>query len=200
MIDEIGKAILDGKTKTLEKAKEAKTSEGTIADLLVAKIAKIGEKLSLRRITYMEKNDNENFGSYIHMGGKIAVLVKLEGANSEVAKDVAMQSAAMKPLFIFPEDVPDDVLDNEKNILKEQVINEGKPENIAEKIVEGKIKKYYQENCLNEQMFVKDSDMAIKDYVGKNNGKIISMVRYEVGEGMEHRNDNFAEEVMNQIK
>ena len=200
MIDEIGKAILNSKPKTVDEAKEVKTSEGTVGELIVAKIAKIGEKLSLRRFELVEKTDNDNFGAYIHMGGKIAVLVKVEGANEEVAKDVAMQAAAMKPLYVFPEDVPADVLDNERMILKEQAINEGKPEAIAEKMVDGRVKKYYKENCLNEQEFVKDSNLTIKDYVSKNNGKVLSMIRYEVGEGMEHRSDNFAEEVMNQIK
>ena len=134
------------------------------------------------------------------MGGKIAVLIKLEGGNEEVAKDVAMQAAAMKPLYVFPEDVPADVLDNEKNILKEQAVNEGKAPEIAEKMVMGRIKKFYTENCLNEQEFVKDNNLKIKDYISKAGGKLVSMVRYEVGEGMEHRSDNFAEEVMNQIK
>ncbi len=200
MIDEIGKAILKEKPADVESAKEVKTSEGTIGELIVAKVAKIGEKLSLRRFEVVEKADSENFGAYIHMGGKIAVLVKIDGGSEEVAKDVAMQAAAMKPLYVFPEDVPADVLDNERSILKEQAINEGKPEEIAEKMVEGRVKKYYKENCLNEQEFVKDSNMTIKDYLNKNNAKLVSMIRYEVGEGMEHRSDNFAEEVMNQIK
>ena len=199
MIDTIGAALLKEKPSTIEEAKEVKTSEGTINELIIAKIAKIGEKLSLRRFEIVEKNDNENFGSYIHMGGKIAVLIKIEGGNVDVAKDVAMQAAAMKPLYVFPEDVPADVLDNERTILKEQAINEGKPEAIAEKMVEGRVKKYYKENCLNEQEFVKDNNMTIKDYLNKNDAKLVSMVRYEVGEGMEHRNDNFAEEVMSQI-
>ncbi len=200
MIEQIGKTILKSDAKTVEEAKKLKTDEGTIGDLIVAKVAKIGEKLSLRRFELVEKTDEENFGAYIHMGGKIAVLVKVEGASEEVAKDVAMQAAAMKPLYVFPEEVPADVLDNERNILKEQAINEGKPEAIAEKMVEGRIKKYYKENCLNEQEFVKDNNFTIKDYLAKNNGKLVSMTRYEVGEGMEHRTDNFAEEVMNQIK
>ena len=200
MIDEIGGALLKSKPADVEAAKEVKVSDGTVGELIVAKIAKIGEKLSLRRFELVEKSDAENFGSYIHMGGKIAVLVKIEGGSEEIAKDVAMQAAAMKPLFVFPEDVPADVLDNERTIQKELAINEGKPENIAEKMVEGRIKKYYKENCLNEQEFVKDSNLTIKDYLKKNDAKLVSMVRYEVGEGMEHRSDNFAEEVMNQIK
>jgi elongation factor Ts len=199
MIDEIGEAILNAQAKTLEEAMDADTNGIKVSELIVNKVAKIGEKLSLRRITYMEKNDNEVFGSYIHMGGKIAVLVRIEGGNVEVAKDVAMQAAAMRPNYVFVEDVPEDVLDNERKVLKEQAINSGKKPEIAEKMVEGGIKKYYQENCLVEQAFVKENKLSVKEYLAHNNAKLVSMVRYEVGEGMEHRNDNFAEEVMNQI-
>ena len=200
MIDKIGNAILESKAKTLDEANAAPVDGITVKDLIINKVAKIGEKLSLRRFEYVTKADNEVFGVYIHMGGKIAVLVKLEGGNEEVAKDVAMQAAAMKPLYVFPEDVPADVLENEKNILKEQAVNEGKTPEIAEKMVMGRIKKFYTENCLNEQEFVKDNNLKIKDYVSKAGGKLVSMIRYEVGEGMEHRSDNFAEEVMSQIK
>ncbi len=200
MIDEIGNAILNSDATTLEDALNVSVSEGTINDLIVAKTAKIGEKLSLRRMEVVEKSDDEVFGSYLHMGGKIAVLTVLKGANSEVAKEVAMQSAAMKPSYVFISDVPEDVLNREREILKEQSINEGKPADIAEKMVEGRIKKFYKEVCLAEQAFIKDGDISVNTYVTNNGGEIIKMVRYEVGEGMEKRNENFAEEVMNQVK
>ena len=106
----------------------------------------------------------------------------------------------MKPLYLNPNDVPADVLDNEKNVLKEQAINEGKPADIAEKMVQGRIQKFYKEICLAEQAFIKDGDLTVAKYVANNGGEILKMVRYEVGEGMEKRNDNFAEEVMNQVK
>ena len=191
MIDTIGNAVLKS---------DAKSLEGTIEDLVIAKTAKIGEKLSLRRLEVVEKNDDEVFGSYLHMGGKIAVLTVLKGANESVAKDVAMQSAAMRPSYVFPADVPEEVLENERKVQKELAISEGKPADIAEKMVEGRIKKFYKEICLTEQPFIKDGDVSVKDYVAKNNGEIKTMIRYEVGEGMEKRNENFAEEVMNQIK
>lgn len=200
MIKEIGEAIIKSSAKTIDEAKKAKTSDGTVEELIINKIAKIGEKLSLRRFTYLEKEDNQVFGSYIHMGGQIAVLSLLNGSVENVAKDVAMQSAAMKPLFVFESEVPNDVLEQEKEIAKEQAINEGKPENIAEKMSLGKVKKYYQENCLEDQEFIKDNSLSIKEYVKKNNCEIVSVIRYVVGEGMEHRSENFAEEVMNQIK
>jgi elongation factor Ts len=200
MIEEIGVSIMKSKAKTLEEAKKAETKEGTVEELIISKIAKIGEKLSLRRFTYLEKSDSQVFGSYIHMGGKIAVLSLLNGSNEEVAKDVAMQSAAMKPTYIFREDVSNEVLDNEKKIAKEQAMNEGKPENIAEKISLGKINKFYEENCLYEQQFIKDNSLTIKDYLKNNKSEIVNVIRYEVGEGMEHREENFADEVMKQIK
>ena len=200
MIDTIGTFILDSNAKTLEEALKVNTLEGTIEDLIVAKTAKIGEKLSLRRIEVVEKSDDEVFGSYLHMGGKIAVLTVLKGANEAVAKDVAMQTAAMRPSYVFISDIPEDVLENERKIQKELAMSEGKPADIAEKMVEGRIKKYYKEVCLAEQPFIKDGDIIVSDYVKNNNGEIVKVIRYEVGEGMEKRSDNFAEEVMNQVK
>jgi len=199
MIDTIGKAILNSDAKTVDEAKEIKLEEGTVNDLIVAKIAKIGEKLSLRRFEKLEKSDDENFGPYIHMGGKIAALTVVKGASEEVAKDVAMQAAAMRPLYVFTTDVPADVLDAEKEVQKKLAMEEGKPADIAEKMVEGRIKKYYKEICLAEQPFIKDDSVSVSKYVANNGGELITMVRYEVGEGMEHRSDNFAEEVMNQV-
>ncbi len=200
MIDTIGNTILNSDVNTLDEALELSTTDGTIKDLIIAKTAKIGEKLSLRRIEVVNKNSDEVFGAYLHMGGKIAVLSLLKGANEEVAKDVSMQAAAMRPEYVFIDDVPEDVLNKEREVQKELAMNEGKPEDIALKMVEGRIKKYFKEICLAEQQFIKDSDITVNDYVKKNNGEIIKVIRYEVGEGMEKRNENFAEEVMNQIK
>ena len=200
MIDTIGATLLKSNATTVDEAKELMTPDGTINELIVNKTAKIGEKLSLRRFAIVNKTADEFFGSYIHMGGKIAALTVIKGANSDVAKDVAMQAAAMKPLYTFPSEVPADVLDNEKAVLKEQAMNEGKPADIAEKMVEGRIKKFYKEICLSEQAFIKDGDLSVEKYVTNNGGEIKSMIRYEVGEGMEKRCDNFAEEVMNQVK
>ncbi len=200
MIDIIGNTILESNANTLEEALELPSTDGTIKDLIIAKTAKIGEKLALRRIKVVEKSDDENFGTYLHMGGRIAVLTVIKGANEEVAKDVAMQSAAMHPDYVFIEDVPEDVIAKERAVQKELAMGEGKPADIAEKIVEGRIKKYFKEICLVEQSFIKDSDISVNDYIKKNNGEMVSMVRYEVGEGIEKRNENFAEEVMNQVK
>ena len=200
MLDTIGNTILNSNAKTVEEALELPCEEGTIKDLIIAKTAKIGEKLSLRRIEVVEKTDDETFGSYLHMGGKIAVLTVLTGANEEVAKDVAMQAAAMKPEFVREDEIPTDRVEKERAIFKEQAMNEGKPAEIAEKMVEGRLKKFFKEICLVSQSFIKNGDIDVATYVKNNGGEVKSMIRYEVGEGMEKRNDNFAEEVMSQIK
>ena len=200
MIEVIGKAVLAAEVTTLEETLELAVEEGTVNDYIVAKTSKIGEKLSLRRIELVKKSDSENFGAYLHMGGKIAVLVVTEGANEDVAKDVAMQAAAMRPEYLNKDEVPAEVIEKEKAILKEQAINEGKPADIAEKMVAGRIQKYYKENCLVHQAFVKDGDIDVETYVKNNGGEVRSMVRFEVGEGMEKRSDNFAEEVAKQIQ
>ena len=200
MLDTIGNTILNSNAKTLEEALELPCEEGTIKDLIIAKTAKIGEKLSLRRIEVVEKTDDETFGNYLHMGGKIAVLTVLTGANEEVAKDVAMQAAAMKPEFVREDEIPTDRVEKERAIFKEQAMNEGKPAEIAEKMVEGRLKKFFKEICLVSQSFIKNGDIDVATYVKNNGGEVKSMIRYEVGEGMEKRNDNFAEEVMSQVK
>ena len=200
MLDTIGNTILNSNAKTVEEALELPCEEGTIKDLIITKTAKIGEKLSLRRIEVVEKTDDETFGSYLHMGGKIAVLTVLTGANEEVAKDVAMQAAAMKPEFVREDEIPTDRVEKERAIFKEQAMNEGKPAEIAEKMVEGRLKKFFKEICLVSQSFIKNGDIDVATYVKNNGGEVKSMIRYEVGEGMEKRNDNFAEEVMNQVK
>ncbi len=199
MIDTIGNAILNSEATNLDEALDISLEEGTIRDLIVSKTATIGEKLSLRRVEVLTKQDDEVFGSYLHMGGKIAVLTLLKGANEAVAKDVAMQSAAMKPNYVFIEDVPEEEINREREVLKEQAINEGKDATIAEKMVEGRLKKFYKEICLAEQAFIKDGDITVNTYVMNNGGEIKKMIRYEVGEGIEKRNDDFAQEVMNQV-
>ena len=200
MIDTIGKTILNSNAKTLEEALALSTDEGTINDLIVAKTAKIGEKLSLRRFENIEKSDNEVFGSYLHMGGKIAVLTIVDGTNEDVARDVAMQAAAMKPQYLNSDEIPSDVLEREKEVFKTQAMEEGKPADIAEKMVTGRIKKFYKEVCLLNQAFIKDGDVDVETYVKNNGGVVKTMIRFEVGEGMQKREENFAEEVMNQIK
>ena len=200
LLDKIGNTILDNNVTTMEDALNSKCGDETINDLIVNATAKIGEKISLRRFEVVEKADNEVFGSYLHMGGKISSLTVVEGENEEVARDVAMQAAAMRPLYTNIDSVPAEDLEHEKSVIKEQVINEGKKPEFADKIVEGRIRKFYEETVLEEQAFIKDSGLTVKAYLKNNNSKLVKLVKYEVGEGMEKRNDNFAEEVMNQVK
>ncbi len=199
LIKTVGETILNSDAKTLEEANELPCDEGTIKDLIIAKTSKIGEKLDFRRLEVIEKNDDETFGTYLHMGGKIAVITVIKNATEEVAKDVAMQAAAMKPKYVFKEDVPQDVVDREREILKEQAMNEGKPADIAEKMVEGRINKFFKEVCLSMQAFIKDGDIDVTKYVTNNGGELVKMSMFVVGEGIEKRQDNFAEEVMAQI-
>ncbi|HIS17036.1 MAG TPA: elongation factor Ts [Candidatus Coprovivens excrementavium] len=199
LIKNVGETILNSDAKTLEEANELPYEEGTIKDLIIAKTSKIGEKLDFRRLEVIEKKDDEVFGQYLHMGGKIAVVTVVKGANEEVAKDVAMQAAAMKPKYVFKEDVPADEVAREKEVLKEQAINEGKSAEIAEKMVEGRLNKFYKEICLSLQAFIKDGDIDVTKYVTDNGGELIGMTMFVVGEGIEKRQDNFAEEVMAQI-
>lgn len=199
LVNEILETIINSNAKTMEEVLELKCSEGTINDLIISKTATIGEKLSLRRFNKITKKDNETFGSYIHMGGKIAVLTVVSDVTEEVAKDISMHAAAMKPLYVTKEEVPAEEIEKERVVLKEQAMNEGKPAEIAEKMVEGRIRKYYEEICLEEQAFVKEPSMSVGKYASQNGGKIVSMTRYEVGEGIEKKEENFAEEVAKQI-
>ncbi|GEK57420.1 elongation factor Ts [Marinococcus halophilus] len=164
-------------------------------------IARIGEKISLRRFLLAEKNDGDAFGAYLHMGGRIGVLTVLENTeDSDLAKDVAMHVAAISPKYVSREDVPKEEADSERELLKQQALNEGKPENIVEKMVEGRIGKYFEQICLLDQEFVKDTDQKVGDYLKSKGASVRTFVRYEVGEGMEKRDENFADEVMNQVK
>ena len=200
LLDKIGNTILENNVTSMEEALNTKCGDETINDLIVNATAKIGEKISLRRFEKVTKTDSQVFGSYLHMGGKISSLTIIEGGNEEVARDVAMQAAAMRPQYINIESVPAEDLEREKAVIKEQVINEGKKPEFADKIVEGRIRKFYEETVLEEQAFIKDSGLTVKAYLKNNNSKLVKLVKYEVGEGMEKRNDNFAEEVMSQIK
>ena len=200
LLDKIGNTILNSDAKDLESALALTCDGVTLNDLIISATAKIGEKISLRRFEKVTKKDNEIFGDYLHMGGKISSLVIIEGGNKDVAHDVAMQAAAMRPLYTTIDAVPEDDVEHEKSVIKEQVVNEGKKLEYADKIIEGRIRKFFEETVLVEQTFIKDSSLTIKAYLEQNNAKLISLVKYEVGEGMEKRNDDFAAEVMSQIK
>ena len=200
-VKNVANVLLKGNANSLDEAMKLNMNNGTIESEIINLTAKIGEKISFRRFAKLTKNDDEVFGSYIHMGGKIASLVVISGSNENIAKDVAMHAAAMRPLYTNSSCVPSDVLEKEKNIMRQELINEGKPVDKLENILTGKIRKYYEEVCLENQIFVKAVDKeTVSKYLENNHSKLITMLRYEVGEGIEKRNENFAEEVMNQIK
>ena len=199
LVKEILNALIKNNVKTVEEALELPSSEGTINDLIVAKTAKIGEKLSFRRFEIVEKNDDQLFGQYIHMGSKIGVLLVINGTNDEVCHNVAMHVAAMRPTCLRRAEVTAEDVEREREVLKEQAINEGKNPEIAEKMVEGRLNKFYKEICLEEQEFVMNSDINVGTYVKNNGGELVKMIRYEVGEGMQKREENFAEEVAKQM-
>ncbi len=199
LVNIIADTILNSNVKTVEEALELTHESKTLNDLIIEKTATIGEKISFRRFSLLTKNDNEVFGNYAHMGGKIVTLVKLEGNNAELAKDIAMHIAAMKPLYLDKTNVPSEVVDKEKEILTEQAKTEGLKEDKIAMVVNGRINKFYEEVCLNDQNFIKENKMKVSTYVKNNGSNILEFVRYEVGEGMEKKNENFADEVMKQI-
>ena len=198
-VEKLANILLNSDVKTIEEANALVVDGTTVEDMVKTITAEIGEKISFRRFEKVAKEDDSVFGTYKHMGGKIGTIVVVKGANEEVAKDVAMQACAMNPTGLNRESIPADVVERESKIIKEQVMAEGKPEDIAEKMVVGRLNKFYKEVCLVEQAFIKDSGMTVEQYVKNNGGEVLSMVRIAVGEGIEKRQDNFAEEVMNQI-
>ncbi len=200
LLDKIANALVNSDATTMEEAMAVATDEGTINDSVINLTATLGEKISFRRFTKLTKSDDQVFGKYIHMGGKISALTVVNGDNETVANDVAMHLAAMNPKYISKDLVPEKDIEEEKEVLKEKAINEGKPAEIADKIVMGGISKFFKENCIVEQEYVKDPSKTVGVYLSSNNSSLVNMVRYEVGEGIEKREENFAEEVMAQMK
>ena len=199
LVDGIANVILDKKPANMEEAMKLELDGTSIEEAIVNKTATIGEKLSFRRFELVEKTDNQVFGTYSHMGGKIVTLALLEGNDAEVAKDIAMQIAAMRPLYLDRESVPEERIQKEREILTEQAENEGLDSNKLPMIVNGRLNKFFEEICLVDQGFVKENKMKVSKYVESKNMKILSFVRYEVGEGMEKKEENFADEVAKQI-
>ncbi len=184
--------------ESLLNQKSIKEPSKTVNEVLTEKIATIGEKLTIRRFDRFESAGLVE--KYIHGDGKIGVLVELENGDNELAKDICMQIAAAKPEYLDRQSVPQERVEKEMEILKVQAMNEGKPAEIAEKMVQGRIGKFYSEICLVEQGFVKDPDMKVSKLLESKGAKIIRFARFEKGEGIEKKEENFAEEVMNQLK
>ncbi|MBU9720349.1 MULTISPECIES: translation elongation factor Ts [Bacillaceae] len=203
LVDTVATHILKNSPANVEEALTQNfEGEGdTLNNYINNQIAKIGEKISLRRFEIVERADNQAFGEYIHMGGRIGVLALLDGTSDEsLAKDIAMHVAAINPKYVSRDEVSEEEVSREREVLKQQALNEGKPEKIVEKMVEGRLSKYFEDICLNDQPFVKDGDQKVGKYVSSKGASVKLFFRYEVGEGMEKREDNFAEEVMSQVK
>ena len=195
LVNDVAKAIVENEPKNMDEALALKLDNDAITGLT----AVIGEKISLRRFKVLDKTDSQVFGSYLHNGGLIGAIVTLEGSDEDAAKDVAMHVAAINPEYMDRDQVPADVLEHEKAIFTEETKPEGKPEKIIPRIVEGRVNKYLSEISLADQEFVKDSDMTVQQFVESKNSKLVSFVRFEVGEGIEKKQEDFAEEVKNQM-
>ncbi|CAI2607880.1 Elongation factor Ts [Apilactobacillus kunkeei] len=200
LIDLIAAKIVEAKPADVEAALALDVDGETINDKIINTTQITGEKITLRRFVVLTKNDDESFGHYLHNQGLIGSLVQIQGVDETVAKHVAMHIAATKPEYLDRNDVPQDRLEAEREELKKEALQEGKPENIVEKMVEGRLNKFLSEISLADQEFVMDSDKTVAEYVKENGGQLKAFVRYEVGEGIEKEETNFADEVNSQIK
>jgi elongation factor Ts len=201
LVKELASHLLKNKPATVEEATAQTMDNGAnLADHINAAVAKIGEKLSLRRFAVISKTDNDAFGAYLHMGGRISVLTVLEGTtDADAAKDISMHITALRPKYVSRDEVSQEEVEHERQVLTQQALNEGKPENIVAKMVEGRLGKYFEDVCLLDQTFVKNPDQKVRQFVESKGATVREFVRFEVGEGIEKREDNFAEEVMNQV-
>ncbi|MEA2097435.1 MAG: translation elongation factor Ts [Candidatus Cloacimonadota bacterium] len=194
------KLVIENDLKSVDELKAVEIDDSTIETKLSGLIAKIGENMNIRR--FARVTSDSFVTTYLHMGGKIGVALQLEGdvtdENKAKAKDIAMHVAAMSPDYLDKSEVTQDALDKERAILKAQLIEQGKPESIIDKILIGKMNKFFEENCLLQQKFVKDDKVTVENYAG--NMKIISVERFKLGEGLEKRNEDFAAEVEAQMK
>ncbi|CCV66348.1 Elongation factor Ts (EF-Ts) [Paracholeplasma brassicae] len=206
LIDKVGQALLTSGVTTTEEALAVIVEGKTIEIILSEATATIGEKITLRRVNRVEKKDDQVFGAYKHMGGRIASLSLLNGNNEEVAKDIAMHVAAQNPKFLDQTQISADMIASEKEILLHQALEENKseakpkPQNIIEKMVEGRLNKQLKEICLVNQPFVKNPDETVEQYVSRNKTAVVSFLRLEVGEGIEKKETDFAKEVAEQMK
>lgn len=205
LLDVIQNAILDTKAADVDAVLTTSTPEGTIADLITNATATIGEKITFRRVSVVEKADDQFFGSYMHMGGKISALAVLKGETNEtVAKNIAMQVASMAPTYVSQSDIPGDVVEHERELqlqmMKADPKMAGKPEKVLQGILKGKVDKHFKDQCLLDQEFFLDPKMKVANFLKDNKVELVSFVRYQTGEGIEKREENFAEEVMSQIK
>ncbi|MBN2267908.1 MAG: translation elongation factor Ts [Acholeplasmataceae bacterium] len=200
LLNEVGQAILNSKVTNSEEALQIVLNGKTLETVIADATATIGEKISLRRVTRVTKSASEGFGSYLHMGGRIAVINVMEKDDFEVAKDMAMHIAAQNPRYLDRSQVDQETLEHEKHVLTQQALAEGKPANIVDKMVIGRLNKYLQDICLVDQGFVKDPDQKVSEYLKSNKNSVKSFIRLAVGEGIEKKEEDFAAEVAAQLK
>ena len=205
LLDKIQAAVLANKPADEKAALELSTEEGTISDLITNATATIGEKISLRRVQVVTKEDNQFFGSYMHMGGKISALVVLSGKeDATVAKNLAMQVASMSPSYVSQKDIPAEIVEHERQLqlsmMQQDPKMANKPEKVLEGILKGKVDKHFKDQCLVEQEYIFGEKQKVSQFLKESQVDVVSFVRYAAGEGIEKREENFAEEVMAQIK
>ncbi|MDY0338790.1 MAG: translation elongation factor Ts [Acholeplasmataceae bacterium] len=200
LLSEVGNAIINSNATNTEEALNATLNGKTLETVIADATATIGEKISLRRVSRVTKQDSQGFGSYLHMGGRIAVINVMENDDQEVAKDMAMHIAAQNPRYLDRSEVDQETLEHEKHVLTQQALAEGKPANIVDKMVIGRLNKYLQDICLVDQGFVKDPDQKVSEYLKSNKNAVKSFIRLAVGEGIEKKEEDFAAEVAAQLK
>ncbi|NLL68754.1 MAG: elongation factor Ts [Acholeplasmataceae bacterium] len=201
LVEEVGTVIqASGVTNTEDALKVVNKAEKlTVEQMLLNMTAKIGEKITLRRVSRLNKQDDEIFGLYKHQGGRIVGLVVVKGGDDELAKNIAMHVAASNPKFLDRNSVDEATVAHEKEVLTQQALNEGKPANIVEKMVIGRLNKFFEDICLVDQAYVKDPDIKVKKYLKDNQAEVKNFVRIEVGEGIEKKEEDFAAEVAAQM-
>jgi len=197
LVADVAAHVAATKPADVEALSASELNGQTVAALVTEKIAKIGENISLRRFALYETDGI--VATYSHAGGKIVTMVELKGGDAALAKDIAMQVAAAKASYLDRTQVPEAELAHEKQILTAQARNEGKTENIIAKMVDGRVEKYYKEVCLVDQPFIKNDDETISSLLKKANAEVVRFVRFEMGEGLEKKNEDFAAEVAAQM-
>ena len=195
LLDLVGETILASKVENTEDAIKLSVNGKSLDLVLAEATATIGEKISLRRVSRVKKMDAQGFGAYKHMGGRIVTLALLAKDDSEVSKDIAMHIAAQKPIYLDRSQVDQETLEHERHVLTQQALQEGKPANIVDKMVIGRLNKYLQDICLVDQGFVKDPDQKVSEYLKAHHNLVLSFIRLEVGEGIEKKEEDFAAEV-----
>ncbi|CAM3377855.1 translation elongation factor Ts [Nosocomiicoccus ampullae] len=200
LVKKIAEHIVNTKPADLDELNKSELDGQSVEEVMKSAIATIGENMNIRRFEILTKPENGAFGEYIHMGGTIGVISVIEGStDEEVAKDVAMHAAALNPKYASQDEIPQEELDNEREVLKNQALQEGKPEKIVDKMVEGRMRKFLEEIVIGSQPFVKDGDKTVDKFLQENNAELVTFVRYGLGEGLEKRSEDFAEEVKGQM-